>query len=73
VKVPRTGRRGVAATVALSFIVGILAGAIYWALGIPSPAPPWIGLTGLLGIVIGEVAGRRVRSVLAQSRKSRAT
>ncbi|MHC3469444.1 XapX domain-containing protein [Streptomyces sp. 7R007] len=47
---------------ALSFAAGLLMGAVYWALDIRSPAPPLLGLTGLLGIVLGERAASAVRS-----------
>jgi XapX domain-containing protein len=43
-------------------------GAVYWALGVTSPAPPLIGLTGLLGIVLGERAVTRGRGRIAASR-----
>ncbi|MEV5315316.1 DUF1427 family protein [Streptomyces sp. NPDC052610] len=43
---------------AVSFAAGLLMGAVYWLLGIRSPAPPLLGLTGLLGIVVGERAVR---------------
>ncbi|MFD6286611.1 XapX domain-containing protein [Streptomyces sp. NPDC060205] len=39
---------------ALAFLAGALMGAVYWALSVPSPAPPLLGLTGLAGIVAGE-------------------
>ncbi|MFF7209390.1 DUF1427 family protein [Streptomyces sp. NPDC008238] len=45
---------------ALAFSVGALAGALYWLMGVVSPAPPWISLTGLLGILAGETATRRL-------------
>ncbi|MCA8274462.1 XapX domain-containing protein [Burkholderia sp. AU30280] len=38
----------------LSLLAGILAGAIYGALRVNSPAPPLIALTGLLGMLAGE-------------------
>ncbi|MEU1042961.1 DUF1427 family protein [Streptomyces sp. NPDC005551] len=46
----------------LSFAAGLLMGAVYWALGVTSPAPPLLGLTGLAGIVAGERAASAVRS-----------
>jgi XapX domain-containing protein len=58
------GRRlqpGTARLLISSFAAGLVAGAVFWLLHVPSPAPPWLGLTGLLGIVIGETAGRRLR------------
>ncbi|MBD0419028.1 DUF1427 family protein [Streptomyces sp. TRM S81-3] len=44
-------------------------GAVYWALGITSPAPPLTGLTGLLGIVLGERATTWGRGRLAALRQ----
>lgn len=38
----------------ISLAVGILVGALYASLRVPSPAPPIVALAGLLGIVIGE-------------------
>jgi XapX domain-containing protein len=40
----------------ISLVGGALAGTVFWALHARSPAPPWLGLTGLLGIVLGERA-----------------
>jgi len=34
--------------------VGLLAGVLYQVIGVPTPAPPWWALCGLLGIVGGE-------------------
>ena len=39
----------------LSFSVGLLVGVLYYALRVRSPAPPLIALTGLLGMVLGEM------------------
>jgi len=52
---------------AVSLGAGLLAGAVYWALGTTSPAPPLIGLTGLLGIVLGERAVTWGRGRIAAS------
>ncbi|MFI8945951.1 XapX domain-containing protein [Streptomyces sp. NPDC053750] len=49
----------------VSLAAGLLMGAVYWALDITSPAPPLIGLTGLLGIVLGERAATWGRVRLA--------
>jgi XapX domain-containing protein len=40
----------------ISLAIGPLVGGIYGLLGVRSPAPPMIALTGLLGILIGEQA-----------------
>ncbi|MFF3957697.1 DUF1427 family protein [Streptomyces sp. NPDC001890] len=42
---------------ALSLGAGVLAGFLYWLMGVPTPAPPRIALVGLFGIVIGESGG----------------
>ncbi|WP_198653474.1 DUF1427 family protein [Actinocorallia populi] len=57
--------KGFARRGAVAFGAGLLMGAVYWALGITSPAPPLIGLTGLLGIVAGE---RAVTALLSRRR-----
>ncbi|MEW2284112.1 DUF1427 family protein [Streptomyces sp. NPDC047841] len=49
-----------------AFAAGLFMGAVYWALGIASPAPPLVGLTGLAGIVLGERAATAVRDRLAR-------
>ncbi|MDG9719030.1 DUF1427 family protein [Streptomyces sp. DH24] len=55
---------------AVSFAAGLLMGVLYWTLDVPSPAPPLVGLAGLLGIVIGERVGTRGRDRLAAARTS---
>ncbi|RQS35316.1 DUF1427 family protein [Burkholderia sp. Bp8992] len=37
-----------------SLLAGMLAGAVYYLIGVQSPAPPTIALAGLLGILAGE-------------------
>lgn len=54
---------------AVSLGAGLLMGVVYWALGITSPAPPLIGLTGLLGIVLGERAVTWGRDRITASRQ----
>ncbi len=39
----------------LSFAVGLLVGLLYYVLRVKSPAPPLVALTGLLGILLGEM------------------
>ncbi|MGS0893166.1 XapX domain-containing protein [Burkholderia stagnalis] len=49
----------------LSLLAGILAGAVYGTIGVNSPAPPLIALTGLLGMLAGEQilpVARRMRA-----------
>lgn len=41
-------------TYLLSLGAGLLVGIIYCLLGVRSPAPPYIALVGLLGMLIGE-------------------
>ena len=38
----------------LALGVGLLVGVLYYLLNVKSPAPPFVALVGLLGIVIGE-------------------
>jgi XapX domain-containing protein len=38
----------------LSLGVGVLVGVLYYLLNVKSPAPPFVALVGLLGIVVGE-------------------
>jgi XapX domain-containing protein len=52
----------------IAFVVGLVAGAIFWLLAAPSPAPPLLGLTGLLGMVVGERLVRRI--IAAAGRKA---
>ena len=39
---------------ALALGVGVLVGVLYYLLNVKSPAPPFVALVGLLGIVVGE-------------------
>jgi len=57
---PRIRRIMVSALTSLA--AGGLAGMVFRALHAPSPAPPWLGLTGLLGIVLGERAVNALRN-----------
>ncbi|MGW6008288.1 XapX domain-containing protein [Streptomyces sp. NPDC055210] len=60
---PRVGRAGIFTRHAvLAFLAGTLMGGVYWALSVPSPAPPLLGLTGLAGIVAGERIVTAVRN-----------
>jgi XapX domain-containing protein len=45
----------------LSFIVGLVAGLLYWSMHVAAPAPPWIALISLLGINLGERACDQLR------------
>jgi XapX domain-containing protein len=38
----------------LSLLAGLLAGIVYHAIGVQSPAPPAVALAGLLGMLAGE-------------------
>lgn len=49
----------------ISLLMGVLAGLIYAALQVTSPAPPVIALLGLLGMLIGEQLVPIVRRKLA--------
>ncbi|MBN3803553.1 XapX domain-containing protein [Paraburkholderia sp. Ac-20336] len=50
---------------AFSLLAGMLAGFVYYAIGVQSPAPPAIALIGLLGMLAGE-------QILPVSRRMRA-
>jgi XapX domain-containing protein len=49
----------------LSFLAGVLAGVVYYVIGVQSPAPPAIALVGLLGILAGEQILPVVRRMLS--------
>ncbi|WDZ95885.1 DUF1427 family protein [Herbaspirillum sp. WKF16] len=49
----------------ISLLMGAVAGALYYALQVQSPAPPIIALLGLLGMLIGEQLVPIVRRKLA--------
>lgn len=49
---------------AISLGVGILVGVIYALLNVRSPAPPYVALLGLLGMLLGEQAVPLVKSWL---------
>lgn len=40
----------------IALAVGVLVGLLYGALNVRSPAPPYVALVGLLGILLGEQA-----------------
>jgi XapX domain-containing protein len=46
----------------LSLAAGLLVGVIYGLLNVRSPAPPYIALLGLLGILLGEQAVAMVKA-----------
>lgn len=50
----------------LSFLVGATVGLLYAAVGVRSPAPPLVALTGLLGMVAGEAAWPRVAAIISR-------
>lgn len=49
----------------LSLAVGLLVGVIYGLLNVRSPAPPYVALLGLRGILLGEQAVAVVKARLA--------
>ena len=51
----------------LSLAVGVLVGVIYGLLNVRSPAPPYVALLGLLGILLGEQAAAAVKARAAPS------
>lgn len=52
----------------ISFAVGILVGILYGLLGVRSPAPPYVALIGLLGMLIGESVVPIAKDKLSQLR-----
>ncbi|WP_186104613.1 DUF1427 family protein [Burkholderia gladioli] len=56
----------------LSLLAGLLAGVVYGAIGVASPAPPMIALLGLLGMLAGEQILPVARRILAGHRLSAA-
>jgi len=40
----------------IAWVVGLLVGILYGVLNVRSPAPPYVALVGLLGILLGEQA-----------------
>ncbi|MGJ0528944.1 DUF1427 family protein, partial [Burkholderia gladioli] len=56
----------------LSLLAGLLAGVVYGAIGVASPAPPVIALLGLLGMLAGEQILPVARRILAGHRLSAA-
>lgn len=49
----------------LSLFAGMLAGVVYFMIGVQSPAPPAIALVGLLGMLAGEQILPLARRVLS--------
>lgn len=48
----------------ISLAAGLLIGVIYGLLNVRSPAPPYVALLGLLGILLGEQAVSAVKTRL---------
>ena len=46
----------------ISLAAGVLIGVIYGLLNVRSPAPPYVALLGLLGILLGEQAVAAVKA-----------
>lgn len=58
-----------AAAFAAALGVGLLAGLLYRVIGVPTPAPPWWALCGLLGIVGGETGVAAVLDWMGRRRR----
>ncbi|WP_414448920.1 DUF1427 family protein [Burkholderia sp. 22PA0099] len=56
----------------LSLLAGVLAGVVYGAIGVQSPAPPIIALLGLLGMLAGEQILPLVKRLVSGHRLSAA-
>lgn len=52
-------------TYVIALAVGLLVGVIYGLLNVRSPAPPYVALLGLLGILLGEQAVPVVKAWLS--------
>jgi XapX domain-containing protein len=52
-------------TYLISLAAGLLIGVIYGLLNVRSPAPPYVALLGLLGILLGEQAVSAVKARIA--------
>ena len=46
----------------VALIVGLAVGAFYGLLNVRSPAPPYVALLGLLGILLGEQGAQSIRA-----------
>ncbi|CAN5208651.1 hypothetical protein BH10PSE1_BH10PSE1_23610 [soil metagenome] len=46
----------------VALAIGLLVGVLYGALNVRSPAPPYVALVGLLGILLGEQAVPTVKA-----------
>ncbi|MGW7823569.1 DUF1427 family protein [Streptomyces puniciscabiei] len=58
---PPTGWRRRATSIATSLVAGGVMGSVYWLIRVGTPAPPWVALTGLLGMITGEAAIKATR------------
>ena len=48
----------------LAMAMGLLVGVLYYLLNVKSPAPPFVALVGLLGMVIGEKIIPIIKAIL---------
>ncbi|WP_156389236.1 XapX domain-containing protein [Brevundimonas sp. Root1423] len=60
-------------TLIIALAVGLLVGAIYGLLNVRSPAPPYVALLGLLGILLGEQGVQHLRHRLEASQAAAAS
>lgn len=51
-------------TLIVALAVGLLVGGLYGLLNVRSPAPPYVALLGLLGILLGEQGVQHLRERL---------
>ena len=63
----RRPRESIMKTLIIALAVGLLVGGIYGLLNVRSPAPPYVALLGLLGILLGEQGVQHLRDRLNSS------
>lgn len=55
------------ASIALAFATGLAVGIVFSLVKLPSPAPPFLGLIGLVGMFIGQRLWPLVQTVISRN------
>jgi XapX domain-containing protein len=55
------------ASVALAFATGLAVGVVFSLVKLPSPAPPFLGLIGLVGMFVGQRLWPLVQHVISRN------